>query len=108
MPNLEQELTKLTDSRFFATFDLSHGYWQLPLDRNSQEVQSFITPDVIYSPTRVLHGTTNAVIHFQSSLAEITTPELRKRLLNWLDDTLLHDRTVDGLLKSVEAFINGK
>lgn len=61
MPNLEQELTKLSDSRYFGTFDLSHGYWQLPLERKSQELQSFITPDGIYSPTRVLHGTTNAV-----------------------------------------------
>lgn len=91
MPKLEQELTKLTDSRFFATSDLYDGYWQLPFDRNSEKVQYFSTPDGIYSPNRVLHGTKTAVRHLQSSLANITTMELRKRLLNWPDDTLLHE-----------------
>lgn len=33
--------------RFYATFDLSHGYWQLPLERWAQVSQSFITPDGI-------------------------------------------------------------
>ena len=27
MPNIEHGLSKLTGSRYFATFDLSHGYW---------------------------------------------------------------------------------
>jgi hypothetical protein len=61
MPHVESELSRLQSSKFFATFDLSHGYWQLPLAPESQECQSFITPDGVYSPTRVLHGTTNAV-----------------------------------------------
>lgn len=38
MPNIEQELLKLWKSRFFATFDLSHRYWQLPPDESSQGV----------------------------------------------------------------------
>jgi len=68
MPNIEHELTRLSASRYYATFDLSHGYWQLELDPASRTLQSFITPDGIFSPTRVLHGTTNAVTHLQSSL----------------------------------------
>ena len=77
MPNLEQELTTLSNSRFYATFDLSHGYWQLELDKDSQALQSFVTPDGIYSPTRVLHGTTNAVAHLQSSLAEVLPKNIK-------------------------------
>ena len=70
MPNLEHELGKLSESHFFATFDLSNGYWQLQLDESSQASQSFITADGIYSPTRVMHGTTNAVTHLQSAFGE--------------------------------------
>lgn len=36
MPNIEQKLPKLAGSRFFATFDLSHAYWQFSLDKASQ------------------------------------------------------------------------
>ena len=81
MLNLEQELTKLTGASYFPTFDLSSGYWQLELDPASQELQSFITPDGIYSPTRVLHGTTNAVTHLQPSLMECVPVNLKQVLL---------------------------
>ena len=104
MPNLEHELTKVATSRYYATFDFSHGYWQLELEQKSQVLQSFITPDGIYSPTRVLHGTTNAVTHLQSSLAAVLPPELRRQLLCWLDDALIHDATISGLLKSIRRF----
>ena len=102
MPNIEQELAKLSNSKFFATFDLSHGYWQFPLHKDSQALQSFITPDGIFSPTRVLHGTTNATTHLQSVLAEIFPKELRKALLYWLDDILLHSNTTDELLEGIQ------
>lgn len=35
MPNLEQEISKLGKAKYFANFDLSHGYWQLPLHPDS-------------------------------------------------------------------------
>lgn len=63
MPNLEYELLQLTNSSCYARFDLSYAYWQLRLAEYSQSCQSFITPDGVYSPTRVLHGTTNAVLN---------------------------------------------
>lgn len=37
MPIIEYELGKLQGSGFFATFDLSNGCWQIPLDPASQE-----------------------------------------------------------------------
>lgn len=105
MPNLEHELTKLSSSAFFATFDLSHGYWQFPLAEESQECQSFITPDGIYTPRRVLHGTTNAVTYLQSSLATIIPESLRANVMFWLDDILLHSATVEGLVAAIQELI---
>lgn len=106
MPNLEHELCKVSGSSFFASFDLSNGYWQLPLEESSQQLQYFITPDGVYTPTRVLHGTTNAVAHLQSSLAEIIPPVLWKSLLSWLDDILLHHETFSGLLQAISDFFD--
>ena len=103
MPHVESELSRLQSSKFFATFDLSHGYWQLPLATESQECQSFITPDGVYSPTRVLHGTTNAVTHIQAVLQEVFAP-LSKNLLAWLDDLLLHASTLIQLFDHLSMF----
>lgn len=90
MPNIENELTKLGDATVIANSDLSHGYWQHPLHPDSQERQSFVTLDGIFSPTRVLCSTTNAVLYLQSNLTSIIPDELRTSLLLWLDESLLH------------------
>jgi hypothetical protein len=55
MPNLQDELHDLHGSKVFATLDFCQGYWQIPLHKDSQDCQSFITPDGVYTPTRVLH-----------------------------------------------------
>lgn len=57
--------------------------------------------DGINSPTRVLHGTTNAVMHLQSSLMETVPVNLKQVLLLWLDDVLLQAKTVNGLLAAI-------
>ena len=101
MPNLEQDLSSLAGAVYFANFDMSHGYWQLLLAQLSQECHSFITPGGIYTSTRVLHGTTNAVSHLQSSLTGIIPKDLLDSILIWLDDILLHAPTVEKLLESI-------
>lgn len=51
MPVIEQELTNISESKGFAAFDLSQGYWKLFLEPSSHAFQPFITPDDIYSST---------------------------------------------------------
>jgi hypothetical protein len=104
MPHLESELSRLSGSKFFATFDLSHGYWQVSLDEGSQAFQSFITPDGVYTPIRVLHGTNNAVPHMQASLQELLGP-LYDNVLAWLDDLLLHTTSESELLSLLRLFL---
>jgi Reverse transcriptase (RNA-dependent DNA polymerase) len=103
MPHFESELSRLQSSKVFATFDLSHGYWQLPLAPESQECQFFIAPDGVYSSTRVHHGTTNAVTHIQAVLQEVFAP-LSKILLVWLDDLLLYASTLTQLFDHLHMF----
>lgn len=105
MPIIENELTKLSGSQFFANFDLSHGYCQLPLHKDSQVCQSFITPDGIYTLTQILHGTTNTVSHLQSGLATLLGADLMHHFLLWLDDMLLHHHSIDGFLNTIELFL---
>ena len=88
---------------YFATVDLCHMYWLFPSDENSQECQSFITPDDVYTPTRVLQGQRNAVTYCQSTMQQICQ-EIIDRLLGWLDDMLFYARTIDGLLETLRLF----
>lgn len=104
MPNIENELTNLGDAKCFALFDLSHSYWQFMLDRRAQPLQSFITPDGIFSPTRVLHGTIHAVTYLQSTLSAHLPASLKNNLLFWLDDILLYDTSPKKLFASTRIF----
>lgn len=62
----ETELSGLKDAQFLANFDMCHSNRKLLLPLWSQECQSFITPDAIFMPTRMLHCTTNTIAHLQS------------------------------------------
>lgn len=105
IPVVEHELTNTCKSKFFANVDFTHSYWQLRLHEDSQECQSIITPDGIYSSTRVLHGTTNAVLYLQSFLAPHLPPTLRDRVLLLVDDWLFHEETIENLLHSIRSFL---
>lgn len=63
LPNLTHELTKVALSRYYANVVFSYGYLQLAPAVMSQECQSFISPEGIFTTTRALHGTTNVVAH---------------------------------------------
>ena len=86
MPLIEAELDKASGAKFFCEVDLIHGYWQLLLHKESQECQSFVTPDGIFTPTRVLHGNANANSHLHAGFMSQMPSDLKEKLLIWVDD----------------------
>lgn len=66
IPVIHHEFTKTFRSRYFEGVDFTHSYWHLLFHATSRVCQSIITPDVVYTPTRLLHGTTNAVLHLHT------------------------------------------
>jgi len=61
-------------------------------------------PDGIYTPTRVLHGTTNAVMYLQLTMAAHLPDDLRHNILWWLDDIFIHYETLDDHLLDIRRF----
>lgn len=61
-------------------------------------------PGGIFTPTRVIHVTTNAVVHLQSSIAGIIPDDLKHHILIWLGDVLLYPEIFDELFESVRSF----
>lgn len=81
MPVVEHEFIKTAHLKKFAGVGFPHSYWQLLLAVDSRVCQSVITPDGIFTPTRLLHGTTNAAIHLQLFLSTKVLLELLERVL---------------------------
>ncbi|EGZ22214.1 hypothetical protein PHYSODRAFT_285704 [Phytophthora sojae] len=53
MPQLEVSITHVIGATEFFSCDWFKGYWQLPLDPESQEYFTFMTHSGMYTPTRV-------------------------------------------------------
>jgi hypothetical protein len=103
MPNLQDELHDLHGSEVFATLDFCQGYWQIPLHKDSEYCQSFIKPDGVYTPTRVLHEMRNAAQHLEFVLV-VMIDDIKINIKEWLDGCLLHTITEDVLLEILNFF----
>jgi hypothetical protein len=103
--DLESYKHRLAASACCASADFSKCYLQLALDVDSQEGQSFVAPDGVHAPRRVLHGQVRATACAQAAV-RIMFQGLADKLLSWLDDLLLNCRDVDGLLRVQDTFLN--
>jgi hypothetical protein len=96
MPDLEEELAKLSGATYFAKLDFAQDFWQPPTDWEAALLFAFRGVDGLYTSTRVPHGAKNSAQWFQ-----LVTSECFKELLyclrQWIDDFLLHTKTVQGV-----------
>lgn len=71
-----------------AIFDFLDGFWQLPLDEESQEILSYITDRGVFTSTRVPQGCSDAALHFQLTIEDVLGDRVRSAVLVWIDDLL--------------------
>ena len=58
--SVDDSLEKLSKSRVFSKLDANSGFWQLPLDKESRLLTTFITPYGRYCFNRPTFGITSA------------------------------------------------
>ncbi|KAG3061225.1 hypothetical protein PC121_g13075 [Phytophthora cactorum] len=84
MPTAATTHKSFHDKKVFASFDFTQGFCQLPLDEESCEVFSFITPDGVYTPARVPQGAMDSALHFQSQVQTNLAPLIPHSALVWI------------------------
>ena len=105
MPHLDSKLQEVEGSKCFASIDFAHGYWQLPLSPESQEMLSIQTPLGVFSSRRLLQGGSDSGNHFHAVLSNIFDGRIDK-LLQWIDDFLFHAENETELLDSIDQFLS--
>ena len=70
MPNLE-DMRELLWAKCFWKLDLLQGYRQMPLAPEAPGVFTIVTPDGLFTTTRVPQGVLNAASHFQSVMSDL-------------------------------------
>ena len=93
LPAVEQSLAQLAGARAFSTLDANSGFWQIPLDRKSALLTTFIAPFGRYCFHRLPFGITSAPEHFQRRMSDILTG--LEGVVGMMDDVLVHGRTTE-------------
>jgi hypothetical protein len=104
IPNIKEMLQRLGHKRakFYAVMDLTSGYHQAPLSRNSQEVTAFITFMGVFEWLRVPMGLKGAPSYFQQKMAEVVLRGLLYHICElYLDDIIVHGNTEDEYLTNL-------
>ncbi|POM78483.1 Hypothetical protein PHPALM_3984 [Phytophthora palmivora] len=104
MPSAAVVMEVLLGQKVFARFDLTQGFWQLPLHPDSQELFSFVTPDGVYTPKQVPQGVMDSALHFQDQMQPLLAPLIPHSALVWVDDVILFAPTIDELLEVLKKF----
>ena len=102
-PAVEQSLAQLAGARVFSTLDANSGFWQIPLDRESALLTTFITPFGRYCFHRLPFGITSAPEHFQRRMSEILTN--LDGVVCMMDDVLVHGQTSEEHDKRLEKVL---
>ena len=99
---------RLKGAKVFADLDMNKGYWQFPVDEESQEILAIQTDRGVYQPTRILQGAKNGVSYFQSGITEALSDsqEVEQHSIVWLDNVLVYAETAEQLLLLLEAIFD--
>ena len=70
VPNPEQLLNLIKETKHMTTWDLNAGFWQAPMDQESWDLLTFATPFGRYAYTRLPFGISSALETFQKIVAD--------------------------------------
>ena len=93
LPSLDDIAPKLAHSKVFSTLDAASGFWQIPLDENSQLMTTFITPFGRYAFRRLPFGISSAPEIFQRKMSSLLEGLSGVEVI--MDDILVHGRDLE-------------
>jgi transposase InsO family protein len=108
LPRIQELITRVGNSKpkVFGKMDLTNGYHQMPLAKESRKYTAFRSANGLYESNRVPMGLKNAGAYFQQAMADEVVGEI---LYNgtelYIDDILVHGQTDKEFLKRLEIIL---
>ena len=102
LPRIADILSVLHEKKYFSSLDLVKGFWQIPLDEESQEKTSFVTFFGQYKFTRLPFGLATAPGAFQQRVAKALGPLNWVEAIVYIDDILIYSKDFETHLHTLE------
>jgi hypothetical protein len=104
MPNPEDLFAELSKSKVFSKFDLTKGYYQIPVSEHDRDKTAFVTWDTQYRFLTMPFGLQNAPAIFTRLMKKLFAHE--KYVVNYIDDILIHTETVEEHMRVLERVLS--
>lgn len=105
IPNIEEQLNKLSGKMYFTSLDCSQGFHQISVSNDSIHKTAFITPDGHYEYLKMPFGLVNAPSVFQRFINKIIGNLRHEQVLVYMDDLLIPSVTVEEGLETLEKVL---
>lgn len=102
IPRISEVLEELSGSRYYSVCDAWSGFWQLPLDHQSQEMTSFAARGRSYAWKVLPMGLSVSPGIFQSVMMDILGDEINKTSLVYIDDVIVYTKTKEEHFAALE------
>jgi len=106
VPDIQDALDHLRGAKYFGTFDLLSGYWQLGLTERAKERSAFCTRRGLYHFTRMPFGLCGAPSTICRLMHNILRDLLWKICLCYLDDIIIYARRPQELLQRLRQVLD--
>lgn len=103
MPNQEELFVKISQAKIFSKFDLSRGYWQIPIKESAKKYTAFITPFGLYHWNFMSFGLINAPATFNRLMRKVlnNNPDT----VAYLDDICLFSNNWADHIKGLKSLL---
>ena len=93
IPSIEEKFDTLEGSAFVTSIDMSAGFYQVPLEKFSQDYTAFSTPFGCFNWLRMPMGPTGSPPTFQSLVEKVLAGLTWKICVPYLDDIIIFSST---------------
>ena len=108
LPRIQELITRVGNAKpkVFGKMDLTNGYHQMPLAKESRKYTAFRSANGLHESNRVPMGLKNAGAYFQQAMAdEVVGDILYDGAELYIDDILVHGTTDTEFLKRLEIIL---
>ena len=102
LPRIDDCLNAIGGNKYFSTFDLAAGYWQILMNKEDKEKTAFISHHGLYQFNVMSFGLKNAPATFQRFMDNCFAGLKWRTLLVYLDDIFVFSSNFKQHLKDLE------
>ena len=105
LPNITATLDRMTGAKWFSSFDLTSGYYQIEVAPQDREATAFISPYGLFQYRRMPFGLCNAPSTFQRVIDDLTQVLNLEDLVTYLDDIICFHETFENHLAGIRRVL---